>query len=64
MLKNKLIDGIIKEPAGGAHSNKADMVKRVKKEVIKTVETLEAMDKEVLLEERINKFCEMGVYSN
>lgn len=64
MLKNKLIDGIIKEPAGGAHSNKADMVKRVKKEVIKTVKALEELDTEVLIENRINKFCDMGVYAN
>lgn len=63
MLKNKLIDGIIKEPAGGAHSNKADMVKRVKREVIKTIATLEELPKDQLIENRINKFCEMGSYA-
>jgi len=63
MLKNKLIDGIIKEPAGGAHSNKADMVKRVKREVVKSVKALEEVDPEELIENRIQKFCEMGVYA-
>lgn len=63
MLKNKLIDGIIKEPAGGAHSNKADMVKRVKREVVKSVKVLEEIDPEELIENRIQKFCEMGVYA-
>lgn len=63
MLKNKLIDGIIKEPAGGAHSNKADMVKRVKREVIKSVKALEEIDPEELIENRIQKFCDMGVYA-
>ena len=63
MLKNKLIDGIIKEPAGGAHSNKPDMVKRVKREVIKTIKALEELDPEERIEMRINKFCDMGVYA-
>ncbi len=63
MLKNKLIDGIIKEPPGGAHSNKPDMVKRVKREVIKTIKSLEELDPEKRIEMRINKFCEMGVYA-
>lgn len=63
MLKNKLIDGVIKEPAGGAHSNKADMVKRVKKEVIKTIKALEEIPTEELIQSRINKFCEMGAYA-
>ena len=64
MLKNKLIDGIIKEPAGGAHSNKIDAVKRVKREVVKTIKALEELDTEDLIEKRINKFCDMGVYAN
>lgn len=63
MLKNKLIDGVIKEPAGGAHSNKADMVKRVKREVVKTIKALEEIPVEELIENRINKFCEMGAYA-
>ena len=64
MLKNKLIDGIIKEPTGGAHSNKPDVVKRVKREVIKTIAALEEIPTKELIENRINKFCEMGAYSN
>ena len=63
MLKNKLIDGIIKEPAGGAHANKSDMVKRVKKEVIKTICALEQLDPEERIDLRIKKFCDMGVYA-
>ena len=63
MLKNKLIDGVIKEPPGGAHSNKPETIKRVKKEVVKTIATLEEIPTEELIESRINKFCEMGVYA-
>ena len=64
MLKNKLIDGIIKEPPGGAHSNKSETVKRVKREVVKTIKALEELETEELIEKRINKFCDMGVYAN
>ena len=63
MLKNKLIDGVIKEPAGGAHSNKPDMVKRVKREVVKCIKALEELPMNELIESRINKFCEMGAYA-
>ncbi len=63
MLKNKLIDGVIKEPPGGAHSNKPETIKRVKKEVVKTIASLEEIPTEELIESRINKFCEMGVYA-
>lgn len=64
MLKNKLIDGIIKETPGGAHANKADMVKRVKKEIIKQVTALQAIEIEELVNQRIEKFCKMGAYAN
>src|SRR5690554_1583452 len=35
MLENKLIDGIIKEPIGGAHANPEEAFEIVKKEIIK-----------------------------
>jgi acetyl-CoA carboxylase carboxyl transferase subunit alpha len=61
MLSNKLIDGIIKEPIGGAHANPAEAFKNVRKEIIAQTKKLEALDAEKRIEERINKFCEMGV---
>ncbi len=61
MLKNGLIDGVIKEPAGGAHSNREETYKRVRKELIKQIETLSELDNDTRVEERINKFCSMGV---
>lgn len=61
MLKNKLIDAVIKEPPGGAHSDRDAMFKRVKREVIKSIKTLDELDAEVRVEQRIEKFCAMGV---
>ncbi|MCO6499511.1 MAG: acetyl-CoA carboxylase carboxyltransferase subunit alpha [Vicingus serpentipes] len=61
MLANKLIDGIIKEPCGGAHVNPEEMFGIVKNEILKHLPKLIEMDKEKLVEKRINKFCAMGV---
>src|SRR5216117_2312947 len=40
MLKNKLIDGIIKEPLGGAHRNMNEAFENVKKEILKLLPVL------------------------
>ena len=61
MLDNKLIDGIIKEPCGGAHAFPEEMYGIVKKEILKHLPKLMEMDKDKLVTKRINKFCSMGV---
>ena len=63
MLKNKLIDGIIKEPLGGAHSNHEETFKIVKREIKKHIKALSVMDPEVRNNERIEKFSSMGVFN-
>lgn len=61
MMSNKLVDGIIKEPAGGAHSDPAAAFKTVRKEIVKHVAELEAMSADERVSTRIDKFCAMGV---
>ena len=61
MKKNKLIDGVIKEPLGGAHSDPIGMYDIVKKEVLKHIEKLEEMESDVLIKMRRDKFSKMGV---
>ena len=62
MLKNKLIDGIIKEPSGGAHTSPGKMHKKLKTELKKHINKLSEMPIDNLVESRIAKFCDMGVY--
>ncbi|NND77375.1 MAG: acetyl-CoA carboxylase carboxyltransferase subunit alpha [Flavobacteriales bacterium] len=62
MLKNKLIDGIIKEPLGGAHANPEVAFKSVKNEILKCLTKLKEMDPEELVNKRIEKYGNMGVY--
>jgi acetyl-CoA carboxylase carboxyl transferase subunit alpha len=61
MLKNKLIDGIIKEPIGGAHTNIPQAHENVKQEIIKHLEKLKKLTPEKLVDQRIAKFSSMGV---
>ncbi len=62
MLSNKLIDGIINEPLGGAHNNPATMFATVKTEILKHLEKLQKKDPKKLVEARIKKFSGMGAY--
>ena len=61
MLKNGLIDGVIKEPLGGAHSDPEAMFKIMKKEVLSNVQDLMKVNPEKLTKDRIKKFTSMGV---
>jgi acetyl-CoA carboxylase carboxyl transferase subunit alpha len=61
MLKNGLIDGIVKEPMGGAHNDPQAMAETLKEELIKDLKALAAKDAQVRVDERIAKFCSMGV---
>ncbi|MEA2041376.1 MAG: acetyl-CoA carboxylase carboxyltransferase subunit alpha [Bacteroidota bacterium] len=62
MLKQKLIDKIIKEPIGGAHTNPEETFRTVKKELASEIKTLMKTPKDKLINDRINKFNEMGVF--
>lgn len=61
MFKNKLIDGIIKEPLGGAHQDPIAMASVLKKQLIKDVKALQERNIDELVNERVDKFCSMGV---
>ncbi len=61
MLKNKLVDGIIKEPVGGAHAFPEKMYRILKKELLRQLEELAKLDAKKLVNKRMNKFSAMGV---
>ncbi len=62
MLEQKLIDGIIKEPLGGAHTNPEEMFKIMKVELKKHITKLKELDPQKRIDKRIKKFCSMGVF--
>jgi acetyl-CoA carboxylase carboxyl transferase subunit alpha len=61
MLGNKLIDGIIKEPIGGAHHNPDEMAATLKEKIINDLKLLQSKKIDILVNERIEKFCAMGI---
>ena len=63
MKENKLIDKIIKEPLGGAHQNREKIFNTVKKEIISTFQDLKKQKIKDLLENRLKRFTEMGVFN-
>jgi len=61
MYKNKLIDGIIEEPLGGAHQDPEAMIATLKQVLLNDLAALKAKNTDELVAERIDKFCAMGV---
>jgi acetyl-CoA carboxylase carboxyl transferase subunit alpha len=63
MLENKLVDGIIDEPLGGAHAYPEEMFERVKKVIVKELKALKKLDPEERIRLRMKKYTDMGVYN-
>jgi acetyl-CoA carboxylase carboxyl transferase subunit alpha len=61
MKELKLVDGIIKEPLGGAHTDIKWMANEVKNSILTTYKELKALPVDELVSKRIEKFCAMGV---
>jgi len=61
MLELKLIDGIVKEPLGGAHTDMKWMSKELKKTIMDHTKELLKLKPQERIDKRIEKFCSMGV---
>jgi acetyl-CoA carboxylase carboxyl transferase subunit alpha len=61
MKKIGLVDEIIQEPLGGAHTFPEETFKIVKKAIIKAIKEFIATDKNLLVQNRMEKFSNMGV---
>jgi acetyl-CoA carboxylase carboxyl transferase subunit alpha len=62
LLKFKIIDGIIKEPAGGAHANPEEMAKTLRRTIIQHIAELEKMSAQERISQRVEKYSRIGVY--
>ncbi len=63
MKKLGLIDGIIKEPVGGAHRKPEEAYQAVAKQIIETYEELKDIPKDELVKQRMEKYAKMGEFS-
>ena len=64
LKKMKIIDGIIKEPLGGAHNDIDLAAQKLKKVILEDINELEKINSDKRIENRINKFSEMGVIND
>jgi acetyl-CoA carboxylase carboxyl transferase subunit alpha len=61
MQKFGLVDDIIKEPLGGAHTDPLGTAKKIKKTIIDTLDELNKIQPEERILQRIEKFSSMGI---
>lgn len=60
MLKNKIIDGIISEPLGGAQYDPSTVFENTKKSILENIKTFEHYSAPELVKHRQDKFIQMG----
>lgn len=64
LLELKIIDGIISEPLGGAHRDFEKSAEAVKKQIMKSLKQLKKKKADALIEQRIQKYSDMGVWTS
>jgi acetyl-CoA carboxylase carboxyl transferase subunit alpha len=63
MYDMQLIDGIVKEPLGGAHTAPEEMALVLKKSILKNIKELKELKTEQRIDLRIEKYAKMGHYT-
>ena len=63
LIELGVIDGMIKEPLGGAHRDFKTITENVRKTIDRDLEELEKLSKKELVERRYHKFRQMGIFS-
>ena len=59
-LNNKIIDGIVNEPAGGAHYFPIKMAETLKKHILENLESLEKVSADQRITDRIDRYSQMS----
>ena len=61
-IKLKIVDGIIKEPLGGAHSDRETTFKEVERVILESYKELKELNETDLVMQRMDKYSKMGVF--
>ena len=64
MKRMKLVDQIIKEPLGGAHTDRKKTFLAVREAILKTYDELKNLSPKELVKQRMDKYDAMGVYKD
>jgi len=62
LLEFGLIDGVIKEPLGGAHRNKKEMAVSLKEKLLEQLAEISAVPRQELLDDRYKRLLSYGVF--
>jgi len=63
MKRQKLVDEIVREPLGGAHTNREKTFETVQHKISSHYEELKKLSPKELVKSRMDKYANMGVYS-
>lgn len=63
LLEMNVIDGIVPEPIGGAHRDYKKSAEAVKECCLKSIKRLRKLKKDKLVDQRIEKYASMGVWT-
>lgn len=64
MKRMKLVDEIIKEPLGGAHKNPQKTFLAAQVAILKYFDELKNLSPKILVKQRMDKYAQMGVFSD
>jgi acetyl-CoA carboxylase carboxyl transferase subunit alpha len=62
MKANGLVDEVIEEPINGAHRSQTEMFSILKDKIKSYIKELNAIDPQTRINQRIEKFCKMGIW--
>jgi len=62
LVELKVIDGVIKEPIGGAHRDHEEAADLLKEQLVESLNRLMKLSAEELIEQRIEKYSSMGQF--
>lgn len=64
MKRMKLVDQIVKEPLGGAHKDPDKTYIATETAILKSFEELKSLSPKDLVEQRMAKYAQMGVFKD
>jgi acetyl-CoA carboxylase carboxyl transferase subunit alpha len=64
MKRMKLVDQIVKEPLGGAHKDPQKTYLAIENAILKSFDELKVLSQNELVEQRMDKYAQMGVYKD
>ena len=64
MKRMKLVDQIVKEPLGGAHKDPQKTYLAIENAILKSFDELKVLSQNELVEQRMDKYAQMGIYKD